>query len=170
MNPYQPPLTSAAPVANTSDNELASRWQRFCASLVDSVVSAVFALPLALVLGTFEYVKARQQPPLHLTLIAALLGFIFFTIVHGYFLKKDGQTIGKRSLKIKIVDLNNVVPSFSTIIFKRYLPIGVILLIPKVGALLSFIDILFIFGKNKRCVHDYIAGTKVIKVVDATDS
>ena len=32
--------------------------------------------------------------------------------------------------------------------------------------LFVLVDILFIFGKERRCVHDYIAGTKVIDVSD----
>jgi len=31
-----------------------------------------------------------------------------------------------------------------------------------VGQILSTLNILFIFGKNKRCVHDIAAGTKVV--------
>jgi len=33
---------------------------------------------------------------------------------------------------------------------------------PVIGVLLWFTDVLFIFGKSKRCLHDYIAETKVM--------
>jgi hypothetical protein len=36
------------------------------------------------------------------------------------------------------------------------------LLIPGVGRWMPLIEILFIFGEERRCVHDLIAGTKVV--------
>jgi hypothetical protein len=41
-------------------------------------------------------------------------------------------------------------------------------LIPTLGGLLTLVDALFIFGGSRRCVHDLIAGTKVIRVKQAT--
>ena len=35
--------------------------------------------------------------------------------------------------------------------------------LPVIGAILGLVNILFIFGPEKRCLHDYIAGTRVIK-------
>jgi uncharacterized RDD family membrane protein YckC len=35
--------------------------------------------------------------------------------------------------------------------------------IPLVGGLYGLIDALFIFGSAKRCVHDYIADTIVVR-------
>ena len=37
-------------------------------------------------------------------------------------------------------------------------------LVPVLGPLASFVDILFIFGASRRCVHDLIAGTQVVRV------
>ena len=31
--------------------------------------------------------------------------------------------------------------------------------------LVSLVDALFIFGKQRRCLHDYIAGSKVVRVI-----
>ena len=44
----------------------------------------------------------------------------------------------------------------------RYLPTAVVTQIPLIGSILGITDILFIFGQERRCVHDLIAGTKVI--------
>jgi uncharacterized RDD family membrane protein YckC len=35
--------------------------------------------------------------------------------------------------------------------------------IPVVGQIFSFINILFIFTKEKRCIHDLVAKTKVVQ-------
>ena len=41
---------------------------------------------------------------------------------------------------------------------------GFIGLIPIVGGIFPWVDALFIFGDEQQCVHDKIAGTKVISL------
>jgi uncharacterized RDD family membrane protein YckC len=65
-------------------------------------------------------------------------------------------------LNIKIVTLTGELPSVKQHLIKRF---GVYLLtsqIPFIGQFLSMINILMIFGKKKRCAHDYFAGTMVV--------
>jgi len=45
----------------------------------------------------------------------------------------------------------------------RYLPTSIVASIPIVGGLIVLVDILFIFGSEQRCIHDLIAGTKVVQ-------
>lgn len=52
----------------------------------------------------------------------------------------------------------------------RYLAIGPIGYVPFVGRYFSVIDALFIYGENKRCLHDYIAGTMVVDLNSAEES
>jgi uncharacterized RDD family membrane protein YckC len=40
---------------------------------------------------------------------------------------------------------------------------GLIGSIPFIGALYALVDILFIFAEDRRCIHDHLAGTVVIK-------
>jgi uncharacterized RDD family membrane protein YckC len=49
-------------------------------------------------------------------------------------------------------------------ILLRYLPISLAALIPVIGPYLSLVDVVFIFGSERRCIHDRLAGTKVVKV------
>ena len=46
----------------------------------------------------------------------------------------------------------------------RYFPLAVIAQIPFAGGIFSLIDCLFIFREDRRCIHDLIAGTKVVDV------
>jgi hypothetical protein len=39
--------------------------------------------------------------------------------------------------------------------------------IPMIGAVVALANILFIFGKEQRCLHDRLAGTKVINISQA---
>ncbi len=60
---------------------------------------------------------------------------------------------------------NQILP-FGELILKRYVTVWVIQFIPvaSVVTILNLINVLAIFRENKKCVHDELAGTKVIKV------
>jgi hypothetical protein len=65
-------------------------------------------------------------------------------------------------MSIRIENLDGTKASFSTIYVKRMLPMQLIGLVPSVGQFISgFINPIFIFGKQRRCLHDYVAKTKV---------
>ena len=74
-------------------------------------------------------------------------------------LRREGQTVGKLLLRIRIVDEETDVKGtvFSNIVL-RYFVNWLLTLIPPY----VLIDHVFIFAKNRRCVHDYLAGTKVV--------
>lgn len=163
-NPYLPPEASLVIGHDASAIELASRGQRLGATLLDAIISLIVTVPLMYTTGVFDYSKTGQRPPFTLTLSLALIGFIFFLLVHGYFLRRDGQTVGKKLVGIRIAGLDNGIPQFSRIILFRYLPISCVGVIPIVGQILAMIDPLFIFRSDRRCVHDLIAKTKVVKV------
>jgi len=61
-----------------------------------------------------------------------------------------------------VVD-NQILP-LGRLLALRTLPVWVAAQVPWVGGLLGIIDVLFIFGKDRCCIHDKIAGTKVINV------
>jgi uncharacterized RDD family membrane protein YckC len=97
-----------------------------------------------------------------LNLMYAVLGIVIFVVINGKFLVQNGQTVGKKILGIKITDLTQQNPTTSAL-FKRYglyLGLGQI---PFIGAFFSIINVLFIFSKSKRCLHDLAAKTIVIK-------
>ena len=163
-NPYESPQTQLEESIPEGAVELASRWARLGATTIDGLIGMVIGVPTMLMLGTLDYIQRGEQPPMSLTLISALIGLVAFIAIHGYFLKANGQTLGKKILGIRIVGMDDNVLSLPAVLVKRYLPVMGASLIPLIGQFLTFIDILFIFGSEKRCVHDYIAGTKVVKV------
>ncbi len=87
-----------------------------------------------------------------------------FLLLHGYLLAKYGQTIGKKLVGIRIVTVNNTPVAFPHLILKRYVPMWLLLMVPVVGGYLNLINILLIFHSDRRCGHDLIAGTKVIRL------
>ena len=130
--------------------------------------------------------------PFQLLLVASVPGFLGFLLIHGYLLKTRGQTVGKLLLGIRITDLDGNVPEFGKVILLRYLPISIVSLIPVLGgclkvpsggpdgvrqalqvvlvifpievlgASLLLLDLVFIFRGDRRCIHDLLAGTKVL--------
>ncbi|GGY72010.1 hypothetical protein GCM10011613_16170 [Cellvibrio zantedeschiae] len=141
---------------------LASRWDRLGAAIIDAIIGMCVMLPLMYFSGGLEGISKGIEQPIEYKLIMNIVGIIVFVMLHGALLATKGQTIGKKIIGIKIVDLNGDLPKIQTHLLKRYAVYFILGLIPTVGAFLSFLNILFIFGKEKRCVHDYIAGTKVV--------
>lgn len=163
-NPYTPPEASLSGEPDTENGELASRGQRFGAAFVDGLLAIAWSVPLMYAFGIFEYQNQGEEPPFSTMLLFGALGFLIFTLIHGYLLHKNGQTIGKKLLSIRITDLNDNVPPLSKLLGWRYLPISVVSLIPVVGTFLPLVDALFVFRSDRRCIHDLIAGTKVVQV------
>jgi uncharacterized RDD family membrane protein YckC len=92
-----------------------------------------------------------------------LLGWLGLLIVQVVLLSTSGQSLGKRIVGIRIVryeDESN--PGFVGAWLLRSLVPGLIAAIPCFGMIFSLVDIMCIFGVERRCLHDLIAGTKVI--------
>ncbi len=161
-NPYAAPEAELIPTWTEPREELAARSARFAASLVDGIIGLLYGIPIIYGLGIWTYMSAGQAPPIGLTVAAGVLGFLVFMLVHGYFLKASGQTLGKKLAGIRIADLDGRLPDFGKVVLLRYLPISVVSQVPVVGTFLPMVDVLFIFRGDRRCVHDLLAGTKVV--------
>lgn len=98
-------------------------------------------------------------------LLLVFVAFVAFLIMNGYLLAKRGQTIGKLLVRTRIVSVDDeeILP-FVKVVGLRYLPLWVASQVPLVGPFVGLVDALFVFRSDKRCVHDLIAGTKVINV------
>jgi len=144
-------------------DELASRGKRWLAAFIDSLIIIViaFALMFALI-GLGNDPEAMKENGA-LTIIWPIILLVTFFAINWRHLSKSGQTIGKRILGIRVITLTGEVPNVWSHIFRRYLIFWGIPLIPVIGEAIGFIGILLIFGSQRRCLHDYVAGTKVIK-------
>lgn len=161
-NPYQSPNSELVDAAEIN-TELAGRWARLGAALIDSIIGMLLAMPFWIYTGFWEKLQAGEEPSILLVIAAGAYGLFATILVHGYFLHANGQTIGKKLLGIRIANMQGLHPGLNKIIFMRMLPVTIASLVPMIGQFLVMIDVLFIFRKNKRCVHDQIAGTQVLK-------
>ena len=169
-NPYAPPK---APVADPVDgkagpNTLATRRQRAGAATLDSLIAALISVPLEIHFKFLEHLLQGEDIPFGATFGVAALSFALFMLLNAYFLNRNGQTIGKLLVGIRIATLEGDVPDLWRIIGLRYAPASLAALLPYVGFILGTLDVLFIYRADRRCVHDLVAGTQVLRVVRST--
>lgn len=149
---------------------LASRMDRLAASLIDSIIIGLPVIILWIILMVYSGVDsissfAQQflESRFTYSLLFLVSGQVLYAAVNSRLLIKSGQTIGKKFLDIRIVDEKGNIPEFTKSYGMRTLLPAVIGVIPYFGGYFSFIDTLFIFSRSRRCLHDHIAGTKVVK-------
>ncbi len=165
-NPYSTPqseLTGEKPDSGTGESpDLAGRGQRLAAAIIDGIISTVITVGIMYPFGVLEQFANGIEPDTPTLIIVVALSLTIFFAINGYLLHRNGQTIGKKLLSIRISNLQNENPGAAKIIFVRYLPMQLIAQIPFVGGLIGLVNVLMIFGSERRCLHDYIAGTIVI--------
>ncbi len=66
-------------------------------------------------------------------------------------------------MNVKIVNMERKQVGIIKLYTLRYLVFSLVNQIPTVGSLINLVNVLFIFGKERRCLHDRIAGTVVVK-------
>jgi uncharacterized RDD family membrane protein YckC len=145
--------------------ENASILSRFWASIIDMLIIVAFTLPFIYLLDALEYIKFSREKSVLASITMPFVGIAVFFIINTKLLINSGQTIGKKINNIKIVRLDGTKPDFYQLLLKRYLPFFGFPYIPIIGGIVSFIDIWFIFGKQSQCLHDMIAGTKVVNSI-----
>ena len=142
--------------------ELASRRSRLAAIIIDALIVGLVTGILTFFTGGFDEMLEGMQPSLTQTLLLGLSGVIVFVLINGQLLARDGQTIGKRLLNIKIVAQDGLRADIPTLA-KRYGFYWLLPQVPFLGPLLGLINYGFILGGSKRCLHDRFGGTKVVK-------
>lgn len=161
-NRFAPPLAHVEDVVESGTGALAGRGIRLVAVLLDAVFAGIAFWIISLV-TPLGWSPAPGVNLVRFLAINGLVGFIIFVVLHGYLLATRGQTIGKALLKVRIVRSDGSRASLLRIVGLRFLPTTVISLIPLVGGLYATIDSLLIFRESRRCLHDNIADTIVVK-------
>jgi uncharacterized RDD family membrane protein YckC len=172
-NNYAPPKSEVADVV-PDDDVKASRVSRLGAAIIDSLIifipmtPAYFqAAPLLMRAGA-----SVQRSTFATWGVVAGTGAWFYVgvlwvaimlIINGVLAYQNGQSIAKKWLGIKDVRTDGSRASFARIFWLRNVLNSAITFIPLIGSFYGLIDALFIFGSAKRCVHDYIADTIVIR-------
>jgi uncharacterized RDD family membrane protein YckC len=141
---------------------LASRWSRCLAALIDMLlIGGCWGVVYLIVLLTGSSTLLNELSNIIPPILISLMGVLFYVAINWAPLGASAQTIGKMIMKIQVENMDGSRPSRTDILLKRSLPYFAFPLIPVIGLFLSTINLMFIFGTGKRCIHDYIANTQV---------
>ncbi len=158
-NPYGAPEgIGQAPIrVSYGETALAGAGSRLLAHLVDGLIALVVYLPMLLAIAMGSEADSGFMG---VAIMISAIGILLLVVYQLYLLSRDGQTLGKKAMKVRVVmydDGSN--PGFGRAVGLRLFVNGLIGIIPGYG----LVDVLFIFGAERRCLHDYIAGTKVVE-------
>jgi len=165
-NLYAPPKSDVSDLGDAG-NELvrAGRGERLGAYLLDAVIPAVIWVPLLIGLG-FDLTVVRNDSVGTATLVGialaiiALLAWLGITI---FFVHRNGQSIAKRIVGIKVVRSDGSRASLGRIFWLRNFVNALPGAIPLLGYMYKLVDYLLICGEKQQCIHDMIADTIVVK-------
>ena len=167
-NPYAPPRAAVRDVVDPLvDAELADLSTRLGAAILEGIIfmGMVYApmIVLGVVLPSIRAASgARVDGPDAMTMIGllgTLTGLVAWIWLNVKYILENGQSIAKRICGIKVVRSNGAPASLGRIFWLRNVVNAMLGIVPLYG----LIDILFIFGEKRQCLHDKLADTIVIK-------
>ena len=166
-NPYQTPSSEPTAEPNDSNATLASRWKRLFGALIDTLVQVAIVGPFLYFSGAWnEMIQQGGTLSLEETLTWFIIGEVAFLAAQGYLLFNRQQTVGKWLLNMKITGIVDSKVPAGKLFGIRYFLMHVLAQIPGANLLLMA-DPLLIFRKDKRCLHDLLAGTQVVDLKTA---
>ena len=164
-NPYAPPQAAVRDIRDPLATAVpADRGTRLGAVLLDGLIfSAMVYLPLVLIViaGAAGGDSTNQTAGAIAiaSVLLALAGFIAWCWLTIRNVKRNGQSIAKKILGIKVVRTDGSAVSLGRVFWLRNLLNILISVIPLYG----IVDALFIFGESRQCLHDKLADTRVVK-------
>ncbi len=165
-NPYAPPRAAVRDVADPdAPAARADRATRLVAAILDGIIFAgMVYLPMLMgvgMRGAASLVQGRMNPAEFFGLgsLLALAGFIAWCWLTILFVTRNGQSIAKKVLGIKVVRSDGSPASLGRIFWLRNFVNTLLSVVPFYG----LVDALLIFGEQRQCVHDKIADTIVVK-------
>ena len=172
VNPDAPPRAAVRDIRPAhAAVEHADRGTRLGAALLDAIVFmaivyaplivAAIAIPALLQSGAIEGEEGETLAGtlVAVTLGATLIGLIVYLWLNLKQMAATGQSLGKKWLGIKVVRSDGSPCSLSRLIWLRNVVNWLVSIIPFYG----IVDVLWIFGEERQCLHDKIADTIVVK-------
>ena len=150
--------------ADSTTIELASIGKRFAANFIDGFVLMIPIFGLMAVLYVmFGLEGLSGQSGLLVAIIVQLVLALPTFLYEGIMLQLcQGQTVGKKAMKIKVVTAEctdiSTAQSWKRAGMRQFLAV----LAGHTFFLTMFLDYVFVFGKERACLHDSYAKTRVI--------
>ena len=166
INPYAPPRAAVLDIADPHASAVpADRGTRLGATMLDGIIFAVMVyapiMMAAMAEGAERSAAGRGTAGAILVvfIVLALVGFIAWCWLTIKYVKRNGQSIAKKLLAVKVVRTDGSAVSLGRVFWLRNIVNGLISIVPLYG----FVDVLFIFGESRQCLHDKLADTVVVK-------
>jgi len=138
--------------------EEVTHFQRISAGLLDFLY---FLVPTGLALFFLNQPLSETTP----TQFIAQSWFIFtlFSLFQLFLMVHDGQSVGKKIMKIAVVvhGTHDHPSPFQIIVLRTMIP-AVPMVLPLLGLVLYGVNLGWALGDEHRCLHDFIAGTDVV--------
>jgi uncharacterized RDD family membrane protein YckC len=143
------------PAVDTGEAPLAGRGLRLVAYLLNVVILVGPLLVLTTAVDEDAPTGSTREAVLGLAILAWLLASIIANLV---LLGTRGQSIGKIIVGVRIVRCDGTRADFVHVVLVRSLANVALSMVPIYG----LVDTLFIFRRDRRCIHDLLADTKVV--------
>ena len=154
-----------------SDLLLASRWRRLVATFIDAILVPAVTIFLVMILDVAEQAEDFVDQWWAANVVA--IAVCSYLTLNGYTLWQTGQTLGKKLVGIATVIYQPAacgnyaflrVPFWKLIVIRAlFFPLLFVGILPPLFWI-PVLDLVSIFGKQRRCLHDYFCGTVVVKL------
>jgi len=143
--------------------KMAAHWRRLFALWIDSFV-------IWLIFGSVLMDIWNGTQDIWLKWTTCWIGtWICFTIINGWPLVKKGQTLGKMFLKLRIVHVDMRPATWQRLLLLRYGLFLLYMVLPWMCILVFMFDALFAMRPTRRSLHDILAGTAVIQMLEPAE-
>jgi uncharacterized RDD family membrane protein YckC len=164
-NLYAPPQSDVSDTTDDMELVRAGRGERLGAHLLDGIIPTIVMVPMLIGLG-FDFSALSTGNVGTFTVVGiviAVIGLLAWVGITIYFVHRNGQTIAKRIIGIKVVRSDGSRASLGRIFWLRNVVNGLPAAIPFLGYVYQLVDYLLIYGEKQQCIHDMIADTIVVK-------
>jgi uncharacterized RDD family membrane protein YckC len=161
-NPYAPPQAAVLDIADPRAlTQAADRATRLGAAILDGLIfGGMVYLPIILTAAASGAAgEDAFEPVFFIGVGLTVVGFVAWCWLTIMYVRRNGQTIAKKITGIKVVRSDGTPVSMARLFWLRNVVNSLISIIPLYG----LIDVLFIFGESRQCLHDKIADTIVIQ-------
>ena len=144
---------------STNHHPLAGRWSRLGAKVIDVLVLvSATAIAFGILLLGDAFIGIAL-----VVLLMSLPWMVGVLALQVVWLAKDGRTIGKKALGIRVVSSTS---GLNAGLVKNVAQRGWLNAVLSIIPFYALVDVLFIFRSDKRCIHDRIASTQVVQSAD----